>query len=160
MGRRFLTTKWMIYRKMVNLCLGCNKHVGVRADTCPLDEHRQYIAHQRATNRVWSSKADKKVAEFLAEKTCVCCGRMGCTFDHITATLFGVRYVPTHPHSPRDKYKKYLKAPNNFQFLCSKCNSSKGDGTTCLLHNKYLGVWNHLPILCDLDCEDVSGLPK
>jgi hypothetical protein len=160
MGRRFLTTKWMTYRNGKPVCLGCNKHVSNRADTCPLDEHKQYIAHQRAINRVWSAQADKKVAEFLAEKTCVCCSRKGCTFDHITPSLSGARYAPDHPHAPRDKYKKYLNAPHSFQFLCFKCNSSKGGGTTCFLHKRYLGVWNHLPILYDLDCEDVSGLPK
>jgi len=160
MGRRFLTTKWMTYRNGKPVCLGCNKHVSNRADSCPLDEHKQYIAHQREINRMWSAHADKKVAEFLAEKTCVCCGSVGCTFDHITASVSGVRYSPNHPHAPRDKYKKYLMAPHNFQFLCFKCNSSKSDGTACSLHKRYLGVWNHLPSLYVLDCEDVSGLPK
>jgi hypothetical protein len=82
---------------------------------------------------------------------CVCCGQTPVNYDHI---------LPQEYH-PYGKMRKGMRgnSPQTLtdfengvtQFLCRSCNNSKGDSDTCRIHQKYLGIWNHLPKLDDME---------
>src|SRR5207248_2495918 len=79
-------------------------------------------------------------------RVCECCGNSPVEFDHIIpAPLYRQRNGHIGGLSAQNSIPQFERG--NLQFLCRTCNLSKGDSTNCKVHLKYLGLWNHLPIL-------------
>lgn len=78
---------------------------------------------------------------------CICCGaKVNLTADHILSDAGLRRNKSSTP------YARLRDEPQgNLQGLCFPCNDSKNDGTTCGIHNKYLGLWNYLPRLDNIE---------
>jgi 5-methylcytosine-specific restriction endonuclease McrA len=107
--------------------------------------HQENKETENARNR-WRNQYATDYAELLKRgKQCVCCGNIPVTFDHI----FSVRKGKTNARQARWMICEYEKG--NLQFLCFLCNNSKFDKTTCRLHEKYLGLWNYLPVFYDME---------
>lgn len=84
---------------------------------------------------------------------CVCCGATPVELDHIS----GREYI-YQPSSNRatgkigNPYYRNLELEKGLlQPLCTRCNKSKRSSSYCNIHRKYLGIWNHLPKLDNLD---------
>ncbi len=75
---------------------------------------------------------------------CACCGAIPVECDHI---------IPLYRTSAGTTSYERLHAfeQGNIQFLCASCNSSKRNSAICQTHKIYLGVWNYLPSLDNLE---------
>ena len=93
----------------------------------------------------------------LNPKHCICCGCVDYELGHITAPPDQVRPYKLTKTGLTSCYQadagQILQHFFNglIQPLCHPCNQSQGNGSYCRIHRKYLGVWNYLLNLDDLD---------
>jgi len=94
----------------------------------------------------WAKQYTIDFLEFLRRSSkCVCCGKIAEQLDHVMS-LQGEKYR----HMGAESILADLKR-GNLQPLCISCNNSKGDSINCRIHSKYLGIWNYLPYLGDIE---------
>jgi len=102
-----------------------------------------------STKQSYDALRHTKLVQFFsnlrARLTCLCCGLQPIQFDHITA-LEGARM---HQHALEIKIVQLRLGL--LQPLCITCNKSKGNSPICRVHNRYLGVWNYLPTLANME---------
>ena len=106
-------------------------------------EHRHHAEVMRRYNARLREEA-------LADKVCYCCGSSNkIELDHIAGVPDPVARRPKS--NGQAALQEYKRNPSIFQFLCRQCNNSKYRNAFCRKHSKYLGIWNHLHQLMDLD---------
>ncbi len=94
----------------------------------------------------WAKQHTPDYLEFLRRSSkCACCGKPAEQFDHIM-TAPGISYKHLGAESVLADLKR-----GNLQPICITCNNSKGDSSICRIHSKYLGIWNYLPSLGDIE---------
>lgn len=109
---------------------------------------REFMKKQELT---WLLTYSQDYLELLrTHASCVCCSSIiNLEQDHIIAK--GGENVSAYNILTRVK----LIENGVVQWLCSACNHSKNGGAICKRHKNYLGVWNYLPQLVDLE----QGIP-
>lgn len=85
------------------------------------------------------------------DEKCVCCGVGAVEVDHIVPQEYVRRCGVMVIKRPQAYSKLLALESGSAQFLCRGCNKSKGRSTFCLLHDRYLGLWNHLPALDNME---------
>ncbi len=83
---------------------------------------------------------------------CVCCGHISTEWDHIVSIDYelGPKGRTKAPYRQAYQLIKQLES-GNLQPICRTCNLSKGDSFFCHIHSKYLGIWNYLPELTNIE---------
>ncbi len=112
---------------------------------------KESYAQQLERHKWFCQRASDYLDLLKRNEVCVCCGHSPVNFDHI----FPQEY------RPNGKVRKGLRGNahqtlidfenGGTQFLCRSCNNSKGDSDTCKRHQKYLGIWNYLPKIDDVE---------
>jgi len=83
---------------------------------------------------------------------CACCG----TTEHLEPD----HIVPLFHEVNKGNSLLRLKRATigSLQTLCARCNRSKNDITSvCKVHGKYLGIWNFLPKILEIDEGELRG---
>ncbi|HYT45543.1 MAG TPA: hypothetical protein VEP90_24670 [Methylomirabilota bacterium] len=81
---------------------------------------------------------------------CRCCGKTPVQSDHIV----GREWRRTEDgekisHGEIETINDYFNG--DIQFLCATCQASKRAGAVCRVHKKYLGIWNYLNKLDNIE---------
>jgi hypothetical protein len=107
--------------------------------------------YQRKRERwSWYGKHIIDYIEFVNRgKSCICCGKIPVTNDHIVGREFCRRADGSKGGRDTGLMSDFKKG--NLQLLCKTCQTSKRMGAWCRVHRKYLGVWNYLPKMDDIE---------
>ena len=151
-----MTKPALAYKIYPRNCIFCKKpFIGRQSNsiTCSETCGRKYYyqQHFEAEQESWRRKSEKRYREIqkLREgKSCICCGTTeNLELDHIFPAFW------RNKHHRADNLFHYLRLQSNYQILCLKCNRSKKNDVYCLVHDKYLGIWNHLRPLDQLEVD-------
>src|SRR4029077_3012372 len=100
----------------------------------------------KITYNAWTNRySNELLALILSKEKCVCCGSQAQEFDHITPLLLD-RSLSRNGRTRVLEFERGLLQP-----ICTSCNTSKANDSMCNLHKKYLGIWNYLPALGDME---------
>ncbi len=140
-------------------CVYCKKQV-FPGDDSYISKKTGHLNSSHISCMKWHHNTSIQYAHLFLGNVCQCCGsRENIEAGHInfpqdkivtcksTKTGFAVR---TKDDSGHPGFLKLI-VEHAVIPVCASCNKSMGNGSTCRVHQKYLGIWNYLPKIENLE---------